>query len=117
MRRPPSTSALALPGRSAKLSAMKPSELLNRHRDAIREVVAAHRAANPRVFGSVLHAADSEASDLDLLVDPVAGTTLFDIGAIRAELHDLLGIEVDVLTPGALPAKWRDRVIAEAQPV
>jgi len=96
---------------------MKPSDLLAAHRDAIRQVVAAHRALNPRVFGSVLHAEDSEASDLDLLIDPTDATTLFDIGAIRAELHDLLGIPVDVVTPRALPEKWRARVLAEAQPV
>ena len=29
----------------------------------------------------------------------------------------LLGIPVDVLTPKALPDKFRDKVIAEAQPV
>jgi predicted nucleotidyltransferase len=87
------------------------------HRDAIRQVVVAHRARNPRVFGSALHAEDTEASDLDLLIDPTEATTLFDIGAIRAELHDLLGIEVDVVTPKALPEKWRARVLAEAKPV
>lgn len=96
---------------------MKPSDLLAAHRDAIRQVVATHRARNPRVFGSVLHAEDTEISDLDLLIDPTDTTTLFDIGAIRAELHDLLGIEVDVVTPKALPEKWRARVLAEARPV
>lgn len=96
---------------------MKPSDLLVVHRDAIRQVVAAHRARNPRVFGSVLHAEDTEASDLDLLIDPTDATTLFDIGAIRAELHDLLGVKVDVVTPKALPEKWRARVLAEARPV
>jgi predicted nucleotidyltransferase len=29
--------------------------------------------------------------------------TLFDIGAIRFKLKRLLGVPVDVLTPGALP--------------
>lgn len=33
--------------------------------------------------------------------------TLFDIGAIRYELGKLLGIEVDVLTPNALPDSIR----------
>ena len=96
---------------------MKPSDLLATHREAIRQVVAAHRARNPRVFGSVLHAEDTEASDLDLLIDPTDGTTLLDIGAIRTELHDLLGIRVDVVTPKALPEKWRALVLAEARPV
>jgi len=96
---------------------VKPSDLFVVHRDAIRRVVAEHRARNPRVFGSVLHAEDTEASDLDLLIDPTDATTLLDIGAIRAELHDLLGVEVDVVTPKALPEKWRARVLAEAKPV
>ena len=30
-------------------------------------------------------------------------TLLFDIGSIRAELSDLLGVEVDLLTPDAHP--------------
>jgi predicted nucleotidyltransferase len=42
---------------------------------------------------------------------------LFDIGAIRHELLQLLGIPVDVLTPNALPEAFRAKVIAEAQPV
>jgi hypothetical protein len=96
---------------------MKPSDLLATHRAAIRQVVAAHRALNPRVFGSVLHAEDTEASDLDLLIDPTEATTLFDIGAIMGELNDLLGIPVDVVTPNALPEEFRDQVLAEALPV
>jgi predicted nucleotidyltransferase len=79
--------------------------------------VAAHRASNPRVFGSVLHGEDTEDSDLDILVDPTSETTLFDIGAIRHELLQLLGMPVDVLTPKALPEKFRAAVLAEARPV
>ena len=96
---------------------MKPSLALASHRETIRRVVAAHRARNPRVFGSVVHGGDTESSDLDLLVDPTAETTLFDIGAIRHELLQLLGVPVDVLTPKALPDKFRDIVLAEAVPV
>jgi len=66
------------------------------------------------VFGSVRHGSDSETSDLDLLVDPTAETTVFDIGAIRAEPRVLLGIDVDVLTPAALPVAYRASVLAAA---
>lgn len=72
---------------------------------------------NARVFGSVLHGEDTEDSDLDILIDPTPETTLFDIGAIRHELLQLLGVPVDVLTPKALPEKFRDAVLAEAKPV
>jgi predicted nucleotidyltransferase len=96
---------------------VKPSEALNRHREAIRRVIVSHRTRNVRVFGSVLRGEDTEQSDLDLLVDATVETTLFDIGAIRGELRALLGVRVDVLTPEGLPERARARVVAQAQPV
>lgn len=96
---------------------MKPSLALHANRAAIRGVVEAHRAQNARVFGSVVHGSDTDESDLDILVDPTPETTLFDIGAIRHELRKLLGVPLDVLTPNALPDKFRAAVLAEAMPV
>ncbi len=96
---------------------MKPSVALQTHRDAIRTVVEHHNARNARVFGSALHGDDQEGSDLDILIDPTPETTLFDIGAIRHELLQLLGVQVDVLTPNALPESFRAKVINEAPPV
>jgi uncharacterized protein len=96
---------------------MKPSEALNTHRSSIRRIVESHRACNPRVFGSVLHGNDTHDSDLDILIDPTPETTLFDIGAIRHELLQLLGLPVDVLTPKSLPEKFRALVLAEAMPI
>lgn len=96
---------------------MKPSVALQANRDAIRSMVERHRARNARVFGSVLHGDDHEGSDLDILIDPTPETTMFDIGAIRHELLQMLGVKVDVLTPNALPDSFRAKVIAEAQPV
>jgi len=96
---------------------MKPSIALQTHRIAIRAVVERHNACNARVFGSVLHGDDQEGSDLDILIDPTPETTLFDIGAIRHELLQLLGVHVDVLTPNALPDSFRAKVMKEARPV
>ncbi|WP_396956126.1 nucleotidyltransferase family protein [Nitrosomonas sp.] len=96
---------------------MKPSVALAANREAIRRVVESHRARNPRVFGSVVRGDDTENSDLDLLIDPTPDTTLFDIGAIRHELFQLLGVPVDVLTPKALPEKFRAAVLSEALPI
>jgi uncharacterized protein len=93
---------------------MKPSVALVLHRSRIRQIALAHHVTNPRVFGSVARGEDTESSDLDILVEPTAQTSLFDIGAIRVELLNLLGVRVDVVTPNALPEKFRARVIAEA---
>ncbi len=96
---------------------MKPSIALQQHRQAIRQIVERHHAKNARVFGSVLHGQDTDKSDLDILIDTTEETSLFDIGAIRAELTELLGVEVDVLTPGALPDRWKMDVLNEARAV
>lgn len=96
---------------------MRPSLALEIHRDSIREIALSHRVKNVRVFGSVLHGDDTEDSDLDLLVEPTAETTLMDIAKIQLEITQLLHITVDVLTPKALPDKFREQVINEAHAV
>jgi len=96
---------------------MRPSVALLNHREAIRTIALRHRVTNVRVFGSVVHGDDTEDSDLDLLVEPTSETTMMDIGAIRYELNQLLGIPVDVLTPRALPDHFKSVVLQEAIPV
>ena len=87
---------------------MRPSVVLDMKRSAVREAVGRFRAANPRVFGSVLHGTDRDGSDLALLLD---------LGDLEEELKSLLGVDVDLLTPGDLPPKFRAKVLAEAQPI
>ena len=94
-----------------------PPLALAAHRNEIRTIVLAHRALNARVFGSIALGLDTELSDLDILVDTTSETTLFGLGAIRYKLRNLLGVPVDVLTPGALPDSFRQSVIAQAQPI
>lgn len=96
---------------------MKPSEALAKNRDIIRNIVELHHASNARVFGSVLQGLDTEDSDLDILIDPTNETTLLDIASIQLELQRLLGVPVDVLTPKAIPERFRSKVLSEAQKV
>jgi len=94
---------------------MKPSIALDLKREVVRETASRFRTANLRVFGSVLHGNDQDGSDLDLLVDALPGATLFDLGGLQIELEELLGVPVDLLTPGDLPLKFRAQVLAEAR--
>lgn len=96
---------------------MRPSEALRRHRDVIRGAIARSSTRNPRIFGSVLRGEDTEGSDLDLLVDALPGTTLLDMAGLQLELESILGMPVDVLTPGDLPHRIRERILHEAQPL
>ena len=65
----------------------------------------------PRVFGSV---ACSEDSDFDLLVDLHERMSLFDLGAIIAELKEPFGIRVGIATPAALPRPIRRPRLCDA---
>ena len=96
---------------------MKPSEILNARRADILAIASRYSVRNVRVFGSVLHGDDTEKSDLDLLVDALPGTTLFDLGGLQEELQEMLGVKVDVRTPGDLSKYFRDRVVTEARPI
>lgn len=96
---------------------VKRSKALLLHRDAVRQLVEQCRARNPRVFGSVLSGNDTEQSDLDILVDPLPGTTLFDLGGLQIALEELLCVKVDLLTPGDLLQRSRDKILREALPL
>ena len=96
---------------------MRPSEMLDQHRDTIRQLVMQAGMANPRVFGSVLHGNDEDGSDLDLLVDPAPQTSLLDVVRLQRMIGTLLEVRVDLMTPGDLPPKFRDRVVSEALPL
>jgi predicted nucleotidyltransferase len=104
------------PCRPEELS-LRPSTAPAANIEGVRATARAYRAANPRVFGSVLHGTDADGSDLDLLVDALPGATLFDMGGLQVALQDLLKVSVDVLTQGDLPPKYRDRVLLAARPV
>lgn len=96
---------------------MRPFESLYLHRSHIRGIALHHCVRRVRVFGSALHVDGTADSNLDLLVKPAARTTLMDIGAIRFELKQLLGMEVDALSPNSVPARFRDQVLREAMSV
>jgi predicted nucleotidyltransferase len=81
---------------------MKPSITVQENRAVVRSVVECHCAGSARVFGSVLQGDDQKGRDLHMLIDPTPETSLFDIGAFRHDLLQLLGVQVDALTPERL---------------
>lgn len=87
------------------------------HREEIAALAARHGAANVRIFGSVARGTAGPESDVDFLVEMEPGRSLFDLGGLTADLGDLLGRRVDVVTEPALSRYFRDRVLAEARPL
>ena len=87
---------------------------------AVRGILAQHGASRPRVFGSVARGADTEASDLDLLVHMDDQATLITLSALERELAELLGLRVEVVTDGSVEwadPEFRSTVEGEAVPL
>ena len=87
-------------------SAMRPlpREALERHRDELKVIAARYGLSNVRVFGSVAEGTDTAHSDLDILVTRADEVGLLAIAEFTLAAEQLLGVPVDVVTDGGLPA-------------
>ena len=96
---------------------MRPSVSIAQHRDQVHAILAHFRMANARLFGSVARGDDTEASDLDILVDVPPGTTLYDLARAELELEAILGCKVEVLTRAFLAPDVAENVEADIKPI
>lgn len=96
---------------------MRPSQLIQSKRREILAISQQFSLNNVRVFGSIAKGLDTEASDVDLLVEPTDKTTLWDLCGLQMALEELLGVKVDVLTPRSLPETFRMQLECEAKPL
>ena len=94
---------------------MKIEELLKNRREQILEIARKHGVYDLRVFGSVARGEADEHSDLDFLVEvgPIH-SPWFPAGLV-AELEELLGIPVDVVTKDGLHWYIKEKILAEAR--
>lgn len=93
------------------------NELLQARKEDILRTATSHGVSNVRVFGSVVRGEADEDSDIDLLVDVEPGRTLFDLGEFLADLQNLLGRDIDIVTEKSLNDQTRERVLKEAMPL
>ncbi len=75
----------------------RPSVVLPGVRAEVLEAAAKYGFSNVRVFGSVAAGADDFGSDIDLLVDAVPVTSLFEVAWLMDEVERLTGFPADVL--------------------
>ena len=93
------------------------NNLLKSRQEEIISIAAKHGARNVRVFGSTARGEAGEKSDVDLLVDVGPARTPFFPGELLADLKELPGCKVDVVTTDGLHWYIRDRVLKEAVPL
>jgi len=82
----------------------------------IAEFCRKHHVRRLALFGSVLRADFMPQSDVDVLVEFVAGHTPgLSFFAMERELSEILGRKVDLNTPQFISAYYRDEVLNAAE--
>jgi predicted nucleotidyltransferase len=66
------------------------------------------------VFGSYVRGEQTDASDLDILVDLGPGIGLIELVGLQQELGDALGLKVDLVIKNALKRRIGQRILSEA---
>ncbi len=94
---------------------MKLQTLLQKNREEIIEIATKHGAYNVRIFGSVARGEETLNSDIDFLVDyDLAKISPWFPGGLLADLEELLGCKVDIVTEKGLHSLIRERILSEA---
>ena len=87
--------------------------IIEAHRDELREL----GVRRVRVFGSVARGEATASSDVDLIVDTAAGTSLFGWGDIHNHLSDWLGLKVDIVEPESVRGRMASEVWSDVRDV
>jgi len=99
---------------SRLLAAAKPlpGDALDQHREDVKRLADTCGLDNVRVFGSIARNEDVYVSDIDLLVTPREGTSLYDMTEFAMLVEQITGYDVDVVSDrGRTPS---DTILAEA---
>ena len=96
---------------------MEIEQLLKEKREEVLQIAHRHGAKNIRLFGSVARGEAGQSSDIDILVEVGENPSPWFPGGLIADLEELLGRRVHVVTVGALHSYIRDRVLQEAVPL
>lgn len=90
--------------------------ILRRKRELIVKLAGMSRIESVSVFGSVARGAETAESDIDVLVTPREGASLFDLAQFAADLELLTDRSVDVVSSHGLDplSVVGKRILAEA---
>lgn len=96
---------------------MKLEKSLRKKRNDILLLASRHGAKNVRIFGSAARGEAGPESDVDFLVKMEDGRSLLDLSALVADLQDILGRKVDVVSEDGLYWLLRRKILKEAKPL
>jgi uncharacterized protein len=89
-------------------------DLVSTKREQILRLARRHGVTGVRVFGSMARGDAGPDSDVDLLIEVGPDPSPWFPGGLVADLEELLGRRVQVVTERSLDDLLRERVLAEA---
>ena len=92
-------------------------DVVKANREQIIQLARRHGVTAVRVFGSMSRGDAGPQSDIDRLIEVGADPSPWFPGGLIAELEELLGRRVQVVTERGLDELLRDRVLEEAVPL
>lgn len=96
---------------------MKTGTLILERKEEILKIAYRHGARNLRLFGSFARGQESQSSDIDILVEVGENPSPWFPAGLIADLEELLGTRVHVVTVWALHSSIRDNVLEQAVPL
>lgn len=84
--------------------------LYQANKEQVDKVLKKHRIRRLVAFGSRARGDARPDSDLDLVATVPAETSLFDLVHMQDDLEEVLGVEVNLLTPGGLRPRLKRHV-------
>ncbi len=69
------------------------------------------------LFGSVVRGEETKDSDVDILIQPPEGMSLFGFIGLEHKLEDVLGRKVDLVSYRAIHPVLKDQILSEQVPI
>ncbi|EFD92419.1 MAG: DNA polymerase beta domain protein region [Candidatus Parvarchaeum acidophilus ARMAN-5] len=80
-------------------------------------ILKAHKIKKAAVFGSFARGDFDNKSDVDILIEPPEGFSLFDLAGLHLNLEDTLGRKVDVMIYDSINPLIKDKVMKEKKDI
>lgn len=84
-------------------------EIINK----IKSILSHYGAKSIAIFGSYIRGEEKPDSDLDILVRFSEGKSLLELVRIERELHEEIGIKIDLITEKSVNPYIKDRIKEE----
>ena len=81
----------------------------------IIQILQSYQVKKAALFGSYARGDNNDKSDIDILIEPAKGTTLFDMAGMQIDLQNSLKKSVDLVTYGSINPMLKDNILKDEQ--